>query len=189
MGSSARRGAITFYTSNPGKVQEVRHRLAPLGVAVRWGRRTLTEPQSDSLEEVARFKLQQVPPARDGALVEDAGLFVRGLAGFPGVYSAYVLRTLGPAGLARLTPSADRSAVFRAVLGFRRGHGRPRFFVGEAVGTIAQHPRGTGGFGFDPVFIPRGEQRTFAEMTLMEKERLSHRGKALTAFEQFLKGA
>lgn len=173
------RATVTFYTSNPGKLREVRHRLAPLGWRVLQGRRRLVEPQADDLETVARAKLGQVPPSSGVVLVEDAGLFVRGLQGFPGVYSAYALRTLGPARLARLLPAGDRRASFRAVMAFRVGMGTPRVVVGEVKGSIARHPRGTSGFGFDPIFVPSGERRTFAELSPEEKDRLSHRGMAL----------
>ncbi len=182
------RRTLTFFTGNRGKLTEVRLRLAPLGWNVVQGRRTLVEPQADELETVARAKLEQVPRAPGPCLVEDAGLFIHALNGFPGVYSAYVLRTLGPAVVARLVPRGDRSATFRAVMGLRGGAGgRPKLILGEVHGKITSAPRGSGGFGFDPIFVPTGERRTFAEMTPEEKDRLSHRGKALDGLVRALR--
>lgn len=174
------RGPLRFVTSNPGKVREARQIFHPLGFRVAWSRRVLPEVQADSLAEVVRSKLAPLP--RDGRiyLVEDSGLFFDGLGGFPGVYSAYAYRTLGLSRMLRLLEGADRSATFRAAAGVRRGR-RTWIEVGEVTGEISRKPRGTGGFGFDPIFIPRGENRTFAEMSATEKNRFSHRGRSFRA--------
>ena len=176
---------IRFYTSNEGKVREVRELLEGRGYRVAWARRELTEPQADDLEEVARAKLAAVPRGKDLALVEDSGIFVAALGGFPGVYSAYVLRTLGLPGILRLVDGKPRAAEFRAVVGLREGT-RTRFFHGAVKGTLAPRPRGSGGFGYDPIFIPDGKTQTTAEMTSAEKNALSHRGKALRGLARYL---
>ncbi len=173
------RPVLEFFTTNPGKWTEVRERLSPLGWTVLQNRRPLMEPQADGLQEVARWKLGQLPRSGRWTLVEDSGLFVHGLRGFPGVYSAYALRTLGVTRLARITPRDDRKATFRAVMGLRRPTGESHFFQGVAEGTLALRPRGVEGFGFDPIFIPQGERRTFAQMAPSEKNLRSHRGHAL----------
>jgi XTP/dITP diphosphohydrolase len=170
---------VAFYTSNAGKFEEVRAFLRPLGFSLRWVRGELLEPQADTLERVVEVKLGQVRP-REGemALVEDAGLFVPALGGFPGVYSAYVYRTLGTEGLLRLVAGRPRRAEFRAVAGVRVGS-RNLLRAGTVRGSLARLPRGDGGFGFDPIFLPLGERRTFAELPREEKVRRSHRTRAI----------
>jgi XTP/dITP diphosphohydrolase len=176
---------LTFYTSNRGKVDEVRAALRPQGWNVVQGTRKLSEPQADDLREVALAKLEQIPRRSGAVIVEDAGLFIRSLGGFPGVFSAYARSTLGLEGILRLVRGKDRAAQFRAVIAFRCGR-EERLFVGVARGTIASAPRGQGGFGFDPIFIPLSSRRTFAEMSPGEKLRLSHRGKAVRQLSRYL---
>lgn len=181
----SRRRTITFFSSNLGKVREVRELLEPLGWRVAQGHQSLVEPQADRLEDVVRAKLAQVPRRAGWALVDDSGLFVPGLGGFPGVYSAYALRTLGPGGVLRLIGPRDRKAYFLAVVGLRGPEGA-HLFTGRVDGTLAPRPTGRGGFGFDPIFIPRGERRTFAQMSSEEKNALSHRGRAVRALAKHL---
>ena len=119
-------------------------------------------------------------------LVEDSGLFIEALGGFPGVYSAYVLRTLGPSRLLRLLGVRERRAHFVTVFGYAPSRGRVQLFRGEVHGRLADRPRGRHGFGFDPIFVPDGLDRTFAEMELAEKDRRSHRGRALEALAALL---
>jgi XTP/dITP diphosphohydrolase len=171
---------IRFVSSNPGKFREVREILRPYGVEVRWSRRALPEAQADTLPEVVRSKLAPLPVTGGAYLVEDSGLFLEGLQGFPGVYSAYAYRTLGLTNILRLLKGRDRSATFRTAAGVRQG--RSSWVVGGTVrGRIAERPRGDGGFGYDPIFIPTGDSRTFAEMSPEEKNGYSHRGRAIRA--------
>ncbi len=176
---------VFFYTSNPGKVHEVELVLGDLGYDVVWRKAELIEPQMDSLEKVAAFKLMGVPEPDSPAMVEDSGLFIPSLGGFPGVYSAYVLRTVGLDGVLRLVRGKDRAAEFRAVVGFRDDRG-VQLFTGAVRGRIAPSPRGKNGFGYDPIFIPTGYRRTTAEMASEEKNRLSHRGIAVRKLAQWL---
>ncbi len=170
---------VAFYTSNAGKFEEVRALLRPQGFSLRWARGELLEPQAETLERVVEAKLGQVRPrVGEMALVEDAGLFVPALGGFPGGYSAYVHRTLGTEGLIRLVAGRPRRAEFRAVAGVRFGS-RRLLRAGSVEGSLARGPRGDGGFGFDPIFLPLGERRTFAELPLEEKIRRSHRSRAI----------
>ena len=94
---------ITFVTTNPGKFREVSAKLAPLGIRLARRDRAYPELQADRLEDVVRFAAGLVAKeVRGEFLIDDSGLFVEALGGFPGVYSSYVYRTLGPAGLVRL---------------------------------------------------------------------------------------
>ncbi|HEV2316875.1 MAG TPA: non-canonical purine NTP pyrophosphatase [Thermoplasmata archaeon] len=168
---------VTVVTSNPHKYDEIRAVLESYGLAVRHISLRLREPQAESLEEVVREKLGAVPRRAGYVVVDDSGVFLRGLGGFPGVYSAYAYRTIGLAGVLRLVAGRDRRATFRTVAGVRSGS-QVWLCTGEVKGTIAPRPRGRHGFGYDPIFIPRGERRTLAERTRSEKNRVSHRGRA-----------
>lgn len=183
---------ITFATGNPGKLGEAQEVLEPLGYDVAQFDAGYPEIQADTLEDVSRYALglladELEPPF----MLEDAGLSVDALEGFPGVYSSYVFATLGNAGILSLLegiPDGERTARFRAVLGYHDGT-RPRLFEGVVEGTITREERGERGFGFDPIFVPEGRKRTFAEMPADEKSGISHRGQALEALVAHLEEA
>jgi XTP/dITP diphosphohydrolase len=157
---------IGFVTSNPGKIREAQARLEALGVEVVGTRRELEEIQSDSLDEVARHKARQLlGKVKPPFFIEDAGLSIDALEGFPGVYSSYVFRTIGNEGILRLLsslPSTKRTATFHAVIAYVDPRSRIHLLRGQAHGRIAAKPRGEQGFGFDPIFLPQGSSRTFA---------------------------
>ena len=177
---------VTFVTTNPGKFREVRELLAPYGVRTRWRRRTLPEPQADTLEEVVLAKLAAVRDLSGYVLVEDSGLFIPSLNGFPGVYSAHFLKTWKFGPILELLQRRDRRAYFRTVAGL--GHGRQHWtFQGEVAGSIAPRPRGTHGFGYDPIFVPAGGSRTFAQIAPEEKNALSHRARAIRQVGELLR--
>jgi XTP/dITP diphosphohydrolase len=169
---------VTFVSTNPGKAREIRSVLAPFGVRTRWVRRVLPEPQADTLAEVVRAKLAAVRDVPGYVLVEDSGLFIPALKGFPGVYSAHFLDLWKFDPIFELLRGRDRRAFFRTVAGLQKGR-RSRLFVGEVWGTIARSPAGTNGFGYDPIFIPRGWPRTFAEAPAEAKNAISHRARAV----------
>lgn len=179
---------IRFVTGNRGKVREAKAALGPLGIEVEAVPQPVVEIQSDSLEAVARAKADALMArVRPPYFVEDAGLFVDALGGFPGVYSAYAYKTLGCEGLLQLMRNRKRrTATFRAVVALVEPPGRSHLFVGEVRGSLASGLRGTRGFGFDPVFQPRGSRRTFAEMSTEEKSKQSHRGRALARLARYL---
>lgn len=182
---------ITFVTGNAGKVAEMRALLEPLEHTVVQDKRGYPEIQADTLAAVAQAGADHLlagglaPPF----VIEDSGLFVAALRGFPGVYSRHALDTIGCAGLLRLMQDVEpemRSASFQAHLLFVDAGGRRHGFAGSCAGHIAPRTLGTGGFGFDPVFIPRGERLTFAEMPAAGKSALSHRGRAVRALAAHL---
>ena len=169
---------VTFVSTNPGKYREVAAVLRPYGVRVRWKRRALPAPQAEALDEVVGAKLEA---GRDGSgfvLVEDSGLFIPSLAAFPGVYSAHFLKAWRFAPILELLRHRSRRAYFRTVAGLRRGR-RQALFSGEVVGAIADRPRGGQGFGYDPIFVPEGWDRTFAQAPAEAKNETSHRARAL----------
>jgi len=178
---------IAFVTSNPGKVEEARKYLEPLGVEVYQLRLSYPEIQADTLEEVAEYGAKWLAEKIEVPFfLDDSGLFVDALRGFPGVYSAYVYRTLGFSGILRLLEGeTNRKAHFKSVIAY--WDGGLHTFTGRVDGEITTEPRGSGGFGFDPIFKPDGFDKTFAEMTTEEKNEISHRGRALKALAQWLK--
>ena len=182
-------GKVVFLLSgNIHKFREARLALKEYGLSTALLRRKTFEIQSDSIEEVALVSaLYSAKKVRLPVLVEDAGLFIEGLSGFPGVYSSYVLRTIGNEGVLKLMEGLkDRRATFRSAVVFCDENMKPKIFNGEVRGVILEEKRGTEGFGFDPIFAPEeGEGRSFAEMSIEEKSELSHRGKAFRAFGEW----
>jgi len=181
---------LYFVTGNQGKVREFRSALEPLGHTVDQLQMPYPEIQADSLEEVARFGARWLVERTERFIVlEDSGLFIDSLEGFPGVYSAYVYQTVGLEGVLKLMTGMDverRSATFRSVIAMCSPGREPDLFIGECSGRISTSLAGEGGFGYDPLFVPDGEKRTFAQMDVEEKNRLSHRGRALDAMVHVL---
>ena len=149
---------------------------------------------ADTLDGNALLKARFVA-SRYGVdcFADDTGLEVSALDGAPGVYSA---RFAGPGCtpadnvrklLGLMQDAGDRSARFRTVVALIRG-GKEYCFEGMVGGTIARTPAGCGGFGYDPVFVPEGYDRTFAELPPAEKNRISHRARAVAKLADFLRG-
>jgi XTP/dITP diphosphohydrolase len=178
---------LLFITSNPGKVKEARKYLEPLDMNVKQVNFGYPEIQADTLEEVAEYGAKWLSERIDGPFfLDDSGLFVEALKGFPGVYSAYAYKTLGIRGILKLLEGVEnRRAYFKSIVAY--WDGKVHLFTGKVEGEITMEPHGRGGFGFDPIFKPSGFERTFAEMTTEEKNRISHRGRALAAFAEWLK--
>ena len=186
---------LVVATRNRGKAAELVALLAEAGAPRDLVVETLQDhpdlpdvvEDGDSYEANARKKAHAVAHALGlPALADDSGLEVDALGGRPGLHSA---RYLGPgatpadqvAGLLRelaAKPGVPRTARFVAALVLALPDGREAAARGVVEGTIAEAPRGTGGFGYDPIFVPRGERRTYAEMSPEEKARTSHRAEA-----------
>ena len=176
--------AIQFVTGNEGKVREAREYLEGIE-PVEQIEYDYTEVQSDSLAEIAAHGAREAFEelgSDEPVLVDDAGLFVDALGGFPGPYSAYVEDTVGVERLWRLAKTEEnRRARFRTVLAYADADGTETF-SGSVAGTLVA-PRGEGGFGYDPIFEYNGQ--TMAEMSTEEKNAISHRGRALAAFAEW----
>lgn len=173
---------IYFVTGNRGKFEEA------LGILGEVEQRNIGYPeiQAEALEDVAVFGIRDVLKRLAGpVMIEDAGLFIDSLRGFPGVYSAYVFDTIGNDGILKLLDGVkERRATFRSVVAYGEPGMEPVLFSGELEGTIALEPRGSGGFGYDPIF--RVGEKTIAEMGLDEKNRISHRGVSIRALKVWL---
>jgi len=183
---------LYFVTGNKGKLVEVQNKFSKVDVKVVQMDLGYPEIQADSLEDVAMYGLNDVRKRFDKPFIlEDAGLFIDGLNGFPGVYSSFVYYTVGCEGIIRLMEdfeeNSERKAVFRSVFAFSMPNEKPVLFVGECPGFISKELRGSYGFGYDPIFIPDGEHRTFAEMSVEEKNCFSHRGRSLDKLIDFFK--
>ncbi len=149
------------------------------------------EIQADSIKNVALFKLNSIREKINGSFfIEDAGFFVDiPLNGFPGVYSSYVLRTIGNERILKLINDFVQSrAHFSAVIAlYFKPKDKILYFEGNVEGRVSSKIRGKGGFGFDPIFIPDSiPDKTFAELSIEEKNRVSHRGIALKKLVDFL---
>ncbi|OGX85465.1 non-canonical purine NTP pyrophosphatase, RdgB/HAM1 family [Hymenobacter lapidarius] len=188
---------LCFASNNAHKLDEIRPLLPPgltlLSLADIECAEELPETQ-DTLEGNARQKAEYVLQHYGVAcFADDTGLEVNALNGEPGVYSA---RYAGPQRRAEdnvaklvqeLHGTTDRSARFRTVVALAGADGTVHEFDGEVDGTIIQQPRGAGGFGYDPVFVPtEGDGRTFAEMSGTEKNRISHRARAVAKLLAYL---
>lgn len=183
------RGKVAYFvTSNVHKFQEARRVLSEYKIATAKLKVGAIEIQDDNLENIAKASaLDAVKNCGLPIFVEDAGLFVEALNGFPGPYSAYVYRTVGTKGILKLMKNIkNRSAHFQSVIAFSSPEEQPTCFHGKVKGKISSQERGTSGFGYDPIFEPtKGDGRTFAEMTTTEKNQHSHRAEALRKFAEW----
>ncbi len=176
---------VVFVSTNRGKFVEAREILRPYGVRLRWLRQRLAEPQAEDLATVARAKAAAVRGIRGYILVEDSGLFIDSLEGFPGVYSAHFLKLWGFPPILELLRRRGRRATFRSVAALRNGRS-VRTFLGTVYGTIARRPAGRHGFGYDPIFVPHGRRATFGELGPSVKNAVSHRARSMEAVGRFL---
>lgn len=177
---------VAFASTNENKYREVRSILALRGIEVEFAKTELVEIQSDSLEAIAREKAESAyMQVSRPVIVEDDGLFIDGLRGFPGQYSSYIFKTIGNAGIVKLLSGMrERSASFVSLIAFSDGKATT-IFEGKVNGAIAEKPA-EGGWGYDPIFVPDGANRTFAE--LANKNNYSHRRKALDLFADWYLG-
>ncbi len=180
---------VHFATSNAGKFREAKEILGKEGMDVRHFPFVHNEIRSDSLEEVATEAVRAAyAQVQKPVFVEDAGLFIHVLDGFPGTYSAWVQKKIGNTGILRLLEGVpDRFAEFRAAIAFTADGRDVRTFVGACRGAIPKKPEGKAGFGYDPIFVPEGHSQTFAQ-NIQLKNKLSHRYKSLSEFSRYLQG-
>jgi len=171
---------LTFVTSNEGKFREAEKIAARYGIKLKWRKMEYLEPQGSSLEEIAKLSAEVLSKEiKEAFFLEDSGLFVEALKGFPGPYSSYVFKTIGNEGILRLMDGVEnRKAYFLAVIAYFDGK-TVKTFSGKVEGEISTEIRGSKGFGYDPIFLYGS--KTFAEMG-DEKNEVSHRRKALETF-------
>jgi len=185
---------IYFITGNNYKFKEIKKlfQMEEIDYDLKQKTAATIEIQASSIKEVALFKLNSVKiNFHNSYFVEDAGFFIDvPLKGFPGVYSKYVLNTIGNKGILKLINDYGNTAAhFEAVIAlYFQPLNEILVFEGTVEGKVSEEIRGTGGFGFDPIFIPKEMPTcTFAELTTEEKNRVSHRGKVWNKMFGFLK--
>lgn len=174
---------ILFITGNSKKAEEVR---AITGLNVVAKKLDVDEIQSLNVEEVAKakalaaFKLTEEP-----TIVDDTGMSIDALNGLPGALVTWFLETLKPEGIVKiLRDEKNRKAQVATSIGYADETG-VYVFTGIIFGKISDAIRGTNGFGYDPIFIPGGHDKTYAEMTAEEKNEISMRKIALLKFKDF----
>ena len=190
-----RLSTLVIASHNEGKVREIRELLAGRGIAVTSAREHgVPEPEETgtTFAANARLKAEAVCRATNlPALADDSGLVVPALGGAPGIYSA---RWAGPekdfaAAMARVNAELggkDRAASFVCALALAAPGRDCQIFEGRVDGMLAWPPRGARGFGYDPIFVPQGDTRTFGEFEPAEKHAISHRARAFALFEAAL---
>jgi XTP/dITP diphosphohydrolase len=182
---------LVLATHNAGKLAEFAALLAPFGISTASsGELGLAEPEEPAPDFVGNARIKALAAAEASglpALADDSGFCVAALAGAPGVLSA---RWAGPGrdfGLAMARVQAERGenpdtrAWFVAALCLAWPDGHTESFVGRTEGQLVWPPRGTGGFGYDPMFMPAGGVMTYGEMSAEAKHETSHRARALAA--------
>lgn len=158
--------------------------MAEHGYVLEHIRTPYPEIQAESLEMTIIPGLQWLlQKFQRPIMIDDSGLFIESLKGFPGVYSSYAFKTVGCDGILRLMKGVeDRRARFECCIGFI-APGKEAFIAkGVSRGTIAHDEAGTGGFGYDPIFVHEGHAETYAQIDIAQKNRISHRGQAVAKF-------
>jgi len=176
---------LVLITQNKHKLKELTPLFRKYNVGFDTTSHEKHEIRSENIEDIARvaakvaFETLQRP-----VVVDDTGFFVDSLNGFPGSYAGIVLKFIGYDGILRLmTDKVERTSVFKTAVGYFDGKHLVSF-LGTMSGSVARESAGVGGFGYDPIFIPDGFTKTYAELTFEEKVSISHRTKA---FDEFLK--
>ena len=180
---------LVFITSNKHKVKEIRALANSESKDITIAHLDYDYPefQLDEIETVAEESVNYIrryKPIKEEKpfFIEDSGLTIPALNGFPGPFSAFVFNKIGNAGILKLMvdkKGEERRATFKTVVAFCESTEKaPMLFVGTSEGRIAKAARGEGGFGYDPIFELEGANKTFAEMSTEEKNVVSHRGRA-----------
>jgi XTP/dITP diphosphohydrolase len=187
---------LIFATHNKNKLKEVQSLVPAAITVVSLDDLNMTDeiPETGStLQENALIKARTIYQLyKKPVIADDTGLEVEALNGEPGVYSARYAGEPSNAEhnmdllLDKLDTTTNRAAHFKTVIAYLDAEGKEQLFEGKVEGEIAYERNGTKGFGYDPIFRPAGFEKTFAEMTLEEKNGISHRAQALKAFSDYL---
>ena len=174
--------SIIFLTGNKGKLEEAKAIIPEIeGQEI-----DLPEIQEIDAKKIIENKLNEASKHLDGGLiVEDTSLYFEGLNGLPGPLIKWFMKTIGNDGLVKITNSFGNKAEAKTWIGYL-SEGKVEFFEGVVEGKIVE-PRGKNGFGWDAIFQPEGYEKTFAEMTMEEKNKLSMRKMAFEKLKEYLK--
>lgn len=172
---------LLFVSSNIHKFKEAKEILDSFGITIKFFKLTLEEIQSNSIKQIATKKAQDAFSKCNASLIiEDDGLHIDSLDGFPGPYSSYVQKTIGNNGILNLLKTS-RDAKFISTITYI-DENNLKSFEGKLYGTISKLEKGHG-WGFDPIFIPKNQKKTYGE--LIDKNNISHRYKALKKFSNW----
>ncbi|MDP8003381.1 MAG: XTP/dITP diphosphatase [Caldisphaera sp.] len=176
---------VCIVTRNKGKINEINELLKDYENYINLVTCDVEkiEIQDDDIRKISLFAaLNAYNKIKRPVIVDDSGLFIYSLNGFPGPYSSFVYKTIGNDGILKLMEGIEnREAYFKTSLAYVDSKTK-KVFCGLVKGTISLHQRGNNGFGFDPLFIPQGVKLTFAEMDVINKNKYSHRAKAVKDF-------
>ena len=175
---------LFFASSNEHKFQEAERILANLGMQINLFKTTLEEIQSNNLNDIAEKKaINAYDLIQKPVIIEDDGLFINTLNGFPGPYSSYVYDTIGNKGIMDLLENSKvRDAKFVSIIAYCDSDCDVKLFESSIPGKISSIIE-KGGWGYDPIFIPDGESKTYANVS--DKDKFSHRSAALTKFSNW----
>ncbi len=174
---------VTFITGNQHKVKEAQGIFQQFDIKLEHVDLGYPEIQGELTDVACYGATYAANKLKTPVIVEDAGLFIRALEWFPGTYSSYVQSTLGNEGILKLMKNVqDRYAEFRSVVGFATPKTEPEIFLGVVGGHIVHHEKGKEGFAYDPLFKPECYDQTFGELTLEQKNEISHRRRSLERF-------
>lgn len=172
---------LFFVSSNSHKYHEAKNILDSFGINLGFLKSNLKEIQSNSLYTIAVSKARDAfSKFKKPILIEDDGLFIDSIGGFPGPYSSYVFKTIGNSGIIKLLKN-NRKAKFVSIITYC-DETILESFEGKLNGTISKSQKGKG-WGYDPIFIPNNSKKTFAEMN--DKNEISHRYRALGKFSKW----
>ena len=175
---------LFFASSNENKFQEAERILSNSGVQINLFKTTLEEIQSNNLNDIAEQKaINAYDLIQKPVIIEDDGLFINSLNGFPGPYSSYVYDTIGNEGIIKLLENSEiRDAKFVSIIAYCDNDSSVKLFESSIPGKISPTIE-TGGWGYDPIFIPAGESKTYANVS--DKDKFSHRSVSLKKFSSW----
>ena len=180
---------VLFATGNKNKLKEAKIILSKYPIKLVMAEHKKIEIQSESIEKIALYAAKMAfRDLRKPLVVEDDGLFISALKGFPGPYSSYIFKTIGLKGILRLLKNIhNRKAYFKSVVAYIDSRlSEPMLFKGVVHGNISSEIRGNNGFGYDPIFIPDGYSKTFGEISIEEKTKISHRYFSFKKFAEWI---
>ena len=178
---------LYFATGNKNKLREFQNFLGPRCIEIEHLDIDYPEIRSDDIAKIAASGAKYVcKKAKKTVIVEDSGLFINSLNNFPGTYTKWVHQKIGHNGIFQLLEGKDRKAEFRTCIGLCKPDEEPLTFSGRVAGTITQEEKGTKGWGHDPIFMPVGHDKTWAENPNL-KAAESHRINAIKKFMDWLK--
>lgn len=182
---------ILFGTSNKHKLHEAEITFQNTSIKITHYPVDLLELQETSVERIAIYSLEQLPSEIKSIFVEDTGLYIESLNGFPGPYAAHCFKTLGNNGILKLMAGIEnRNAYFESCVAYKDQNGKIYSFLAKCNGFISNEIRGEL-WGFDPIFIPENAElnplhKTFSELGDEVKKKISHRALALEKMKKFI---